>query len=65
MFTGLPVSRVEAELMLSEISVQAGLQPGGSRGFVLNFVNTMTGVLIDGFVQRIPYHNLKVVIRVT
>lgn len=65
MFTGFRVSRFEAELKLTGISVQTGLQPGGSRGFVFDFVNTLTGVLIDGFVQRIPVHDLKVVIRGT
>eukprot|EP01034_Spumella_vulgaris_P036856 gene36856-45468_t len=64
-FSSLLVSRFEAELKLTGISVQTGLQPGGSRGFVLGFVNTMTGVLIDGFVQRIPIHDLKVVLRGT
>ena len=65
MFPGLPVSRFEAELKLTGISVQTGLQPGGSRGFVFNMVNSMTGVFVDGFVQRIPVHDLKVVLRGT
>lgn len=64
-FTGSTVLRYEAELHLTGISVQTGLQPGGSRGFVFNLVNTMTDILIDGFVQRIPVHDLKVVIRGT
>lgn len=62
MFSGLPVSRFEAELQLTGISVRTGFQPGGSRGFVFDFVNAMTGVLIDGFIQRIPVYDLKVVI---
>lgn len=65
MFSSLPVSRFEAELKLTGISIQTGLQPGGSRGFVFDLVNTLTGVLIDGFVQRIPVHDLKIVIRGT
>ena len=63
-FSGL-VSRFEVELRLIGISIQTGLQPGGSRGFVFNLVNTMTCVLLDGFVQRIPVNDLKVVIRGT
>jgi hypothetical protein len=64
-FSSLLVSRFEAELKLTGITIQTGLRPGGSRGFVFNFVNTMIGVFIDGFVQRIPCHDLKVVIRGT
>ena len=56
---------VEAELKLTEISIQSGLQPGGSRGFVFNLVNGMKGVSIDGFVQRIHICDLKVVLRGT
>jgi len=64
-FSGLLVSRFEVELRLIGISIQTGLQPGGSRCFVFNLVNTMTCVLLDGFVQRIPVNDLKVVIRGT
>ena len=65
MFSTLVVSRVEVELKLSGLSIKTGLQPGGSRGFVLYLVTTLTGVLIDGFVQRVPVHDLRVVIRGT
>jgi hypothetical protein len=60
------IPRVEAELELQEISVQVGLQPGGSRQFVFKMINSLTQlVVIDGFVQRVSNHDLKVVIRGT
>ena len=53
----------ELELKLSGIPITAGLQPGGSRQVVFDIVNGMRGVAIDGHVQRIPVHDLKVTIR--
>ncbi len=56
----------EAELQLTGISIKNGLQPGGSRAFVFDIVsNIRESIVIDGFVQRIPIHDVRVVIRGT
>ena len=59
------VRYVEVELKLSGIPVQIGLGHNGSRQFVHDIVNSIRGVEIDGFVQRIPVHDLKLVVRGT
>ncbi len=58
------VSRFEVELRLSGDLVRIGLAEGGSRGYINRFVNSFF-LPIDGFVQRIPEFDLKVVLRGT
>ncbi len=57
------VTLFETELALSGFSITAGLSEGGSRGYIHRLVTDCFGVLVDGFVQRIPVHDLKVVLR--
>lgn len=51
--------------MLTGFPIETGLQPGGSRAYVFNLVDSIRLVSIDGYVQRVPVHDLKVVIRGT
>merc|ERR1712194_632779 len=60
-----PTSRFEVELRLTQIPVESGLHNGGCRGLVLSLVTGIRCIEVDGFVQRIPVHDLKVVIRGT
>jgi hypothetical protein len=65
LFASGAVRHVEVEWKISGIPVTIGLGPNGSRQFVNDIVIAITSVLIDGFVIRIPTHDLKVVIRGT
>ena len=65
LFTFGAVRRIEVEWKLTGIPIKIGLGPNGSRQFVNDLVNTIVGVVIDGFVMRIPAHDLKLVIRGT
>jgi hypothetical protein len=44
-------------------SIEKGLQPGGSRQAICERVNGNRLLQIDGYVQRISGHDLKVVLR--
>ena len=67
-FLGLPIQSpqprlFETELRLSGVPVTFGLSEGGSRGYIHRLVTGCFGVLVDGFVQRIPVHDLKIILR--
>ncbi len=48
---------------MSGVPVTVGLSEGGSRGYIHRLVTGCFGVLVDGFVQRIPVHDLKIILR--
>ncbi len=61
-----PVQSIfETELRISGVPLTAGLAEGGSCGFMHRLVTNCVGVLVDGYVQLIPPHDLKVVLRGT
>ena len=57
--------RMETELKLSGIPIRVGLQPNGARGVIHLIVDSLRNVFIDGYVQRIPDHDIKIVLKGT
>ncbi len=53
------------ELRIYGVPIRYGLAPGGSRAVIWNFVNDIRNVEIDGFVQRIPDYDIKILLRGT
>jgi hypothetical protein len=50
-------------LKIYGVPIRYGLAPGGARAVICNFVNDVRSAQIDGYVQRIPDHDIKIILR--